>query len=105
MHLCDKYKGRGNRPVTPAIPRGISREQDGQFWWVRIRGKCYSPDELSELCGKSPGLKIMEIEQVDPGLELERANRILVGLHERRMQFEKRVKAYGEKYGFPNWNV
>jgi hypothetical protein len=47
----------------------------------------------------------MEIEQVDPRLELERANRILVRLHERRMQFEKRVKAYGEKYGFPNWNV
>jgi hypothetical protein len=47
----------------------------------------------------------MEIEQVDPRLELERANRILVRLHEHRMQFEKRVKAYGEKYGFPNWNV
>ena len=105
MHLCDKYKGRGNELVTPAILREISREQGGQFWWVKIRGKCYSPDELSELSGKFPGLRIMEIEQVDPRLELERANRILVRLHERRMQFEKRVKAYGEKYGFPNWNV
>jgi hypothetical protein len=105
VHLCDKYKGRENEPVTPAILKEISGEQRGQFWWVKIRGKCYSPDELSELCGKFPELKIMEIKQVDPRLELERANRILVRLHERRIQFEKRVKAYGEKYGFPNWNV
>lgn len=94
MHLKDKFVDRQDEPVTPDVIREIIKEFKDTFWWVRVRGKCYSPYELMSLITKCPGLKIGELKQVDPRQELNRANEVLVKMHERRIDFEKRVNEY-----------
>lgn len=98
MHLIDKYQGRQNERVTAGIIMEVFEELKDTFWWVKIKGKCYAPTEMIELKDKFDGLKIGDIQQVDPRCELDRANRILVKMHERRIDFERRIKKYSNKY-------
>lgn len=99
MHLLDKYRGREKEPVTPDILREMAAElKGGHGWWAKIKGKCYAPAELLENIEKFKGLKIGDILQVDPHLELARANEILVKLHEKRIDFERRIKRYDQRF-------
>lgn len=100
MELQDLFKGRENEVITPIHLSEICNALGDTTWWIKVKGKCYSPRELMKKYPYFQGCKLGDLKQVDPTDELARADKILADLKRRRDEFAERIASYVQGFWY-----